>query len=199
VRDTAALCGGDRFAIAPLNTRSAKSGIALQSEAKLIGTASAINADDFRSVMSRFATGVCIATSRDASGNPIGMTINSFNSVSLDPPLILWTVGRQAPEYNAFCQASEYVIHILRDSESALSTHFATPSDDKFVGQNFDLSAMPKMRNPWLMLECRAEHSFAAADHNILVGKVTAIENNSGDDSALLYYSSNYRRVGEAI
>ena len=75
--------------------------------------------------MSRFATGVCIATSRDSSGKPIGMTINSFNSVSLDPPLILWTVGRQAPEYQAFCEASAYVIHILRDTEFAVSNHFA--------------------------------------------------------------------------
>ncbi len=162
-------------------------------------SSTAIESDDFRAVMSRFATGVCVATSRDAAGNPVGMTINSFNSVSLDPPLILWTVGRQAPEYEAFCQASGYVIHILRDTESALSTHFATPSDDKFAGQDFDLSAMPKMKNPWLMLECTAEQSFAAADHNILVGRVTAIENNSGDESALLYYSSGYRSVGKPI
>lgn len=149
--------------------------------------------------MSRFATGVCVATSRDSAGKPVGMTINSFNSVSLDPPLILWTVGRQAPEYNAFCEASGYVIHILRDSESAVSNHFATPSDDKFTGQEFDLTGLPKMKNSWLLLECQAEQSFAAADHNILVGRVTAIENNSGDDSALLYYSSSYRRVGTPV
>lgn len=149
--------------------------------------------------MSRFATGVCIATSRDSSGKPIGMTINSFNSVSLDPPLILWTVGRQAPEYQAFCEASAYVIHILRDTEFAVSNHFATPSDDKFAGQDFDLSGLPKLRNPWLLLECQAQHSFPAADHNILVGRVTAIENNAGDDSALLYYSSSYRSIGDSV
>jgi flavin reductase (DIM6/NTAB) family NADH-FMN oxidoreductase RutF len=150
--------------------------------------------------MSRFATGVCIATSRDASGNPVGMTINSFNSVSLDPPLILWTVGRQASEYEAFCAASGYVIHLLRESESELSTHFAIPSDDKFTGQDFDLSgALPRMNNPWLMLECRAEHSFAAADHNILVGRVVTIENNATDGSALLYYASQYHQLGTSI
>lgn len=158
-----------------------------------------VDSGDFRAAMSRFATGVCIATARDATGDPVGMTINSFNSVSLDPPLILWTVGRQAPEYSAFCNATSYVIHILRDTESELSNHFATPSDDKFAGQDFDLTALPKLRNPWLLLECQAEQSFAASDHNILVGRVTAIENNAGDDSALLYYASGYRQVGTAI
>lgn len=162
-------------------------------------TETAVDAEDFRAVMSRFATGVCIATTRDPHGKPVGMTINSFNSVSLDPPLILWTVGRQAPEYSAFCDATTYAIHILRDSESALSNHFATPADDKFAGQDFDLTGLPRMKKPWLLLECRAEQSFAAADHNILVGRVTAIENNTGDDSALLYYASGYRQVGSAV
>lgn len=159
-----------------------------------------IAADDFRAAMSRFATGVCIATSRDAAGNPVGMTINSFNSVSLDPPLVLWTVGRQAPEYDAFCAASGYCIHLLRETESELSTQFAIPSDDKFTGQDFDLgSGLPRMNNPWLMLECRAEHSFAAADHNILVGRVVKIENNASDGSALLYYASQYHQLGSSI
>jgi len=161
--------------------------------------ASEISSDDFRAVMSRFATGVCVVTSRDMAGNPVGMTINSFNSVSLDPPLVLWTVGRQAPEYDAFCAASDYVIHILRESEAALSNHFATPSDNKFEGQDFDLSAIPRMRNPWLLLQCKAEQNFVAADHNILVGRVTDIQNNTGDDSALLYYASGYRGVGGPV
>lgn len=170
-----------------------------QGEAKLSGTASDVNAKVFREAMSRFATGVCVATALDEAGNPVGMTINSFNSVSLDPPLILWTVGRQAPEYPAFCQASEYVIHVLRDTETALSNHFATPSENKFLGQDVDLTGVPKLRNPWLSLTCQAEQNFAAADHNILVGRVTAIENNTGDDSALLYYSSGYHRVGVSL
>ena len=158
-----------------------------------------IKSDDFRAAMSRFATGVCVVTSRDATGIPVGMTINSFNSVSLDPPLILWTVGRQAPEYKAFCEASEYVIHILTDTQSALSNHFATPSTNKFEGQDFDLTAVPRMHNPWLLLHCKAQHNFVAADHNILVGRVTEIENNSQNDSALLYYASGYHRVGKPL
>lgn len=154
---------------------------------------------DFRAVMSRFATGVCIVTSVDSDGGPVGMTINSFNSVSLDPPLVLWTVGRQAPEYDAFCQASEYNIHLLRESEVHLSNHFATPSDDKFAGQEFDLSSLPRMQKPWQLLKCKAEHSFAAGDHTILVGRVTAIESNAEDDRALLYYASQYHSVGSPL
>lgn len=155
--------------------------------------------ENTRIAFSTFATGVCIVTAT-VDGSPVGMTVSSFNSVSLEPPLILWSVGKHAPEYTAFCGVKYYVVHILSSHQIALSNRFATPGLDKFDGLDYVLSErnVPLIPAVVTRFHCSAVHNYPAGDHNILVGSVDGIEQEQGE-SPLIYYSSEYRGVGAVI
>lgn len=149
-----------------------------------------------------FATGVCIVTAGTDSG-PLGMTVSSFNSVSLDPPLILWSVGKHAPEYGDFCRAERYVVHILSSRQVALSNRFATPGIDKFEGLDYACNDqnIPLLADVGVRFHCNARHNYPAGDHNILVGQVTAIDQVQSEKNRapLVYYSSEYREIGAPV
>ncbi len=155
--------------------------------------------ENTRIAFSKFATGVCIVTAA-VDGKPVGMTVSSFNSVSLDPPLVLWSVGKHAPEYAAFCGVKNYVVHILSSDQIALSNRFATPGIDKFDSLDYELSGqnVPLIAGAITRFHCSTVHNYPAGDHNILVGSVDEIEQGRGE-SPLIYYCSDYRSVGEAI
>ncbi len=87
-----------------------------------------------RNLLGQFATGVTVITTRGADGRKVGMTANSFSSVSLDPPLVLWSLARTAPSVNDFLVASHFAINVLGSDQHGLSGHFARPAADKFVG-----------------------------------------------------------------
>lgn len=152
-----------------------------------------------RSAFGQFVTGVCIVTAVGRE-HPIGMTVSSFNSVSLDPALILWSVGTHAPEYSDFCSASDYVVHILSTAQVDLSNRFATPGIDKFDGLAYTFSTqnIPLLPNVVARFHCAAVHNYPAGDHNILVGKVTGFDQLEGDNARLplVYFASEYREIG---
>lgn len=156
--------------------------------------------ENTRIAFGKFATGVCIVTATH-DNIAIGMTVNSFNSVSLDPPLVLWSVGRHAPEYSAFCRATHYAIHILANDQIALSNRFATPGIDKFEGIEVTSSAhgVPLLNRALACFHCSAKHNYPAGDHNILVGTVISVDQADKSDSPLLYYSSDYREIGTTV
>jgi len=165
---------------------------------------SVVDADSLRETLGLFATGVCVVTGLDTAGKPVGMTVNSFNSVSLDPPLVLWSVGQHAPEYEAFCQAGAYIIHFLNEHQAALSNHFATPAQDKFsaeVEMRVSVDGIPVLKDVMGCLHCVARHSYPAGDHNILVGQVVKIDRQETGKTELplLYHASQYRRIGACI
>ena len=153
-----------------------------------------------RIAFGQFATGVCIVTATN-SGVSIGMTVSSFNSVSLDPPLVLWSVGRHAPEYTAFCQASHYAIHVLANDQVALSNRFATPGIDKFEGIEVAISeqGVPLLSGTVACFHCAAMHNYPAGDHNILVGSVLLVDQAASGVAPLLYYSSGYHDIGAQV
>lgn len=155
-----------------------------------------------RIAFAKFATGVCIVTASD-EGQPIGMTVSSFNSVSLDPPLVLWSVGKHAPEYKAFCNAQYYAIHILCTDQVGLSNRFATPGIEKFEGLNTTLSeqGVPLLTGAVACFHCHSQHNYPAGDHNILVGAVIAVDETIAVNavSPLLYFASGYRQVGGVV
>ena len=91
-----------------------------------------IDVAQFRQALGAFATGVTIVTTRDASGQDVGLTANSFNSVSLNPPLVLWSLSRKARSQPAFAQCEFFAVHILAADQEALSVRFATSGADKF-------------------------------------------------------------------
>ncbi len=152
----------------------------------------------FRDTLGLFVTGVTIITTRDADGAPVGITANSFNSVSLDPPLILWSVGNKALSLNTFCAAEHFAVHILREDQAALSQRFATSGSDKFR----DLALDPGMGNAPLLpdcaarLECSLFAKYPAGDHVLFIARV---EHLTSDPNAmpLVYHGGRYAELSD--
>ncbi|MCL4145179.1 UNVERIFIED_CONTAM: hypothetical protein GTU68_037616, partial [Idotea baltica] len=95
----------------------------------------------FRDALGLFVTGVTVITARSRSGEKVGVTANSFNSVSMSPPLILWSLGRTSRSIDAFMDASHFCVHILREDQTELATRFATSGIDKFEGLELEPGA----------------------------------------------------------
>ena len=135
---------------------------------------------EFRDALSSFATGVTIVTSRDKDNEPIGMTASSFNSVSVDPPLILWSVTKSALSANAYKEAEYFAVHILSAHQSDLSNKFATSGENKFAGLDYDYDAydMPALPNVACRFSCKTWAVHEGGDHWIIVGEVLGFERN---------------------
>jgi len=149
-------------------------GLLMKAEKKF--ATSQFDARDFRTALGSFATGVTVVTARDARGEPAGITINSFASVSLDPPLVSWSLSLHSPALAAFRDCSHYAVNILAADQAALSGHFAGPSDrqDRFAGLEFDFGSggVPLLRGCCAWFECRNQIRHAGGDHLIFIGEV---------------------------
>ncbi len=134
------------------------------------------DARELRNAFGRFATGVCIVTTRTASGLAAGLTVNSFSSVSLDPPLVAWCLGRQAPSLQAFLQADHFAVHVMAADQQALAMHFARPAADKFadVAQAIEpgLGGLPVLKDPLARFECHKASVVDGGDHLMFIGRV---------------------------
>jgi len=152
----------------------------------------------FRNTLGLFVTGVTIITTRDQEGDPVGITANSFNSVSLDPPLILWSVGQNARSLEAFRAATSFAVHILRDDQAELSQRFATSGTDKFSGLALDpgLGNAPLLPDCAARLECSLHAKYPAGDHVLFIAKV---EQLSSDPTAmpLVYHGGRYAALSD--
>lgn len=152
----------------------------------------------FRDTLGLFVTGVTIITTRDDTGAPIGITANSFNSVSLDPPLILWSVGQKALSLKAFSAAENFAVHILRDDQAELSQKFATSGTDKFQDLLIEqgLGAAPLLPDCAARLECSLFAKYPAGDHVLFIAKV---ERLTSDPSAmpLVYHGGRYAELSD--
>lgn len=149
----------------------------------------------FRNALGNFATGITVITTTTADGAHVGMTANSFNSVSLDPPLVLWSIGKNATGFDDFMSASHYTINVLAADQVNLSNQFASKTADKFEGVDFEagLSGAAKLKGCAAVFECKAHQSIEAGDHWVLIGQV---ENFTTSDSApLLYHQGRYSLV----
>ena len=138
---------------------------------------------ELRCALSCFATGVAVATTVDTDGAPVGITISSFNSVSLDPPLVLWSIARESYSYDAFIHADHFAVNILRLEQQALSAHFAQRRPDKFDGiaTREGLNGVPLLSDYAACFECRTEHRYDGGDHKILVGRVLRLDKREAD------------------
>ena len=148
----------------------------------------------FRQALGRFATGVVIVTTRNIAGSPRAITVNAFNSVSLDPPLVLFCLGRSAFHFGIFAEARSFAINVLRTDQQALSDRFAQEVEDDFA----DLSTRSLLTgNPILpgclaALDCTTETQHDAGDHLIVVGRVCAIDEVASGDP-LIFFERGYR------
>lgn len=138
----------------------------------------AFDARELRQVLGSFVTGVTVITTVDADGKSHGLTVNSFSSVSLDPPLILWSQSLSAPSHPVFREAERFVVNILADDQVAVSNQFARAKDDKFSGMAVDvgLGGVPLIRGSAAYLECRRVECFRGGDHMVFLGQVERIE-----------------------
>ena len=135
---------------------------------------------DFRDALSTFATGVTIVTAQGLSGEPVGMTASSFNSVSTEPPLILWSVTKTALSAEAFRQAKHFAVHVLATDQTDLSNIFARSGVDKFGGcdHRLDPNKVPVLTGCATRFDCTNWAVHEGGDHWIIIGHVDAIERN---------------------
>jgi flavin reductase (DIM6/NTAB) family NADH-FMN oxidoreductase RutF/DNA-binding IclR family transcriptional regulator len=133
---------------------------------------------DLRRVLGTFVTGVTVVTTTDNEGRFHGVTANSFSSVSLDPPLILWSQAVKSHSHPAFFKAESFAVNILAESQIELSNRFAKSSDEKFAGIDVDIGsdAVPLLRGCSARLQCRVVSRVPGGDHTIYVGEVHAID-----------------------
>lgn len=151
------------------------------------------SADDFRAALARFATGVTIVTARTAEGEPIGLTANSFNSVSIDPPLVLWSLSRQAGSMPAFARGSHYAINILSADQKALAERFASKDVERFEGvaHRAGASGVPLIDGAAAVFECFNRSRYEEGDHVIFVGEVERCAHQPGA-SPLLFHGGRF-------
>lgn len=146
---------------------------------------------ELRDALGRFATGVTVVTTM-TSGGPLGITANSFASLSLDPPLALWSPARKSSRFAAFEAASHFAVHVLAEDQQPIAEHFAR------IGVGFDrfgfdpgLGDAPLLRGCAARFECRHAARFDGGDHLICVGEVLRLAES--DRPPLLYYRGGYR------
>ena len=149
---------------------------------------------DFRNALGQFATGVTVVTTADAQGHPVGMTVSSFNAVSLDPALVLWSIGRTAGCFDAFAHASHYAIHVLASHHKPLALQFSQRGIDRFADVVWQANAqgVPVLEDTLATFECRARSQYPEGDHLIMVGEVLACSYAS-HAGPLLYHGGQMR------
>lgn len=135
----------------------------------------AIDPRALRHAFGQFATGVTVVTCRGPAGEPVGMTANSFTSVSLDPPLVLWSVSRSARSYEAFAAAQNFAFSILAQDQAELSNRFSRPGTEKFEGVALleGDAGVPLIDGAAAHLECRQHATVDGGDHLVVIGRVT--------------------------
>ena len=154
--------------------------------------AAAFDPKAFRAALGSFATGVTVITARAADGTPVGLTANSFNSVSLEPPMVLWSLARKALSLPVFMEAGHWAVHILAADQEDLSNRFARSGADKFAGLPTDTSAhgVPLLQGCVARFECATSFRYEGGDHVILVGEVVSFERTPR--APLVFHAGRY-------
>jgi flavin-dependent trigonelline monooxygenase, reductase component len=136
----------------------------------------------FRKALGKFVTGVTVAATMDSDGRPRGLTINSFTSVSLDPPLILICIAKSAASCEAFSTCDAFSVNVLEEGQRHISDLFASKAADKFERVRWTASALgvPLIDGSLVAFDCRVENRHEAGDHNIIVGRVSSYRTEAG-------------------
>jgi flavin reductase (DIM6/NTAB) family NADH-FMN oxidoreductase RutF len=149
-----------------------------------------------RTALGRFATGVTLATCCDAAGEPVGLTVNSFGGLSLEPPLVQWSLRSESPSLAAFRAAEHFAINVLGEQQLELSRRFASAH-----GKRFDIGrwsagrfGAPVLAGSLAVFECRQHSAERHGDHVLFIGEVLHHTSHAG--APLLFHASRYRRLG---
>jgi flavin reductase (DIM6/NTAB) family NADH-FMN oxidoreductase RutF len=148
---------------------------------ELASDSSPIDPRDFRNALGTYATGVTIITAAGLDGRPSGLTCNSFASVSLNPPLVLWSLVVYSSSLTVFQNASHFTVNVLGASQRALANKFAKSSDDKFTGVDWTpgIGNAPVLADSVASFQCRSVNRYYGGDHVIFLGAVEAYTYNA--------------------
>lgn len=168
--------------------------IGLDPANELASDHSPIDPRDFRNALGTYATGVTIITASDADDKPYGITCNSFASVSLNPPLVLWSLVLYSSSLSVFQNASHFAVNVLGASQQALANKFAKSSDDKFTGVDWTpgLGNAPLLTESVANFQCRSVNRYYGGDHVIFLGAVEAY--SYGPKEPLMFSRGSYGR-----
>lgn len=158
----------------------------------------AVDPQELRRVLGAFATGVTVMTTRTGDGECLGSTVSSFNSVSLDPPLILFSLARTAQAFAAWEAADAFAVNILAEDQTEVSNRFARAMTDKWNGVAIDdgpATGSPLLPGALATMECRHWAHYDGGDHLIIVGRVVALQSPAGNERPLVFYGSRYRSL----
>ncbi len=151
-----------------------------------------VTQDEFRAALSRFPSGITVVTSRGPAGEPHGITVSAFCSVSLDPPLILVCIEKTTASHMAIQNTRSFAVNILAAGAEQLSEHFSLPTSDKFEGISYrnGLVRVPVLDDALVALECGLENAYDGGDHTIFVGLVEEVSIRDG--MPLAYFHGGY-------
>ena len=150
-----------------------------------------VDTKQLRNNFGLFSTGVTVVTTIDNNNIPIGMTVNSFASVSLNPPLVLWSIDKNQPTYESFLNSKGYAVNILSKDQIDLCYKFSNPSENKFKDIDWEISGngFPIIMNCLAWFDCLSWANYPGGDHQILVGKVDAYGKN--ENNPLTFWNGN--------
>lgn len=152
-----------------------------------------------RSTLGEFATGVTVVTTLGDDKAPVGLAANSFTSVSLDPPLILWSLSLNAPSLRAFRTHHAFCVNILCHESKDLALQFARPSDDKFAGIDWEegFGDTPVLNAASAVLECETIQRIPGGDHEIYIGQVRRFR--KAEKPPLLFHNGKFLQAGDQL
>lgn len=158
-----------------------------------------LDARALRSALGGFATGVTVVTCRDAAGEPVGLTVNSFNALSLEPPLVLWSLRLASPCLAAFDGATHFAINVLAEAQVDVSRRFASAQPGRFeAGLWLDgASHVPLLAGSVASFECALASSHTTGDHRLYIGRVLVA--HSQPLPPLLFHGGRYHLLGEIL
>jgi flavin reductase (DIM6/NTAB) family NADH-FMN oxidoreductase RutF len=154
-----------------------------------------IDTGDFRQALGQFATGVCLVTVDDPELGPLATTVNSFSSVSLDPPLVLWSIQNSSDHLAVYTECQHFGISVLSSVQGALSSQYAQRGGHSAQAEHFATGPQgePKLTDALAHFTCGAYAVHPGGDHQIIVGEVLQFE--SREAAPLIFYSGGYRAL----
>ncbi len=155
-----------------------------------------IDPRELRNAYGTFATGVTVITTTTPEGRREAITANSFSSVSLDPALLLWSIGRDSRSFDAFNGCDHFAIHVLGEDQQELSNRFASKDlTDKFAGFDIEegIAGLPLLTDYCARFQCSIYNRYEGGDHIILVGRV--LDYDTRENDPLVFHGGRYRRI----
>ena len=155
----------------------------------------AADAREIRNVMGHFATGVTVITTKDTTGKPFGLTVNSFTSLSLNPPLVVVCVDKTVDCYSCFDESKVFAVNVLNEDQEELSRRFATKGIEKFAGIQWHMgeNGSPLLDGVIGAIECKVTQSYEGGDHTIFLGEILTA--TAKGDRPLLFFKGRYTRL----